>query len=130
MTTTTIEIERARWPEFFNLFSIEHERWLVTIEVFGADFGAQTEGTALRFEGICADLKNHENSIAVTLGERVDSHITHVIQAPTHVRLEQSEVERGTFETLQIESGDGTTTLVRFLAGVVPDVRNSTEIDG
>jgi hypothetical protein len=121
-TTTTDEVPRDQWPFFFNTFSCQHEGWLVTVEVLASDIGAQVEAKSLRFEGISADHKDGEDSIAITLGESADAHITHIISSPTHVRIERSEIERGTFETLEIESADGATTLVRFLAGVVPEM--------
>ena len=113
-TTTTEEIPRARWPGFFNAFSLEHENSLVTVEIFAPEIGAQVEADALRFGGANADLKAGADRIAITLGESADANITHVISAPTHVWIERSELDRGTFETLQIEAAGGATTLVRF----------------
>ena len=120
-TTATREIPRAEWVRFLDTFSRRHERWLVTIEIFAAEVGAQVEGRSLRFEGMGADLKDGERRITISLGESPASHLTHTIEAPTRLWLGQSEAELGTFETLEIESEDGVTTLVRFLAGVVPD---------
>jgi len=119
--TMTEEISRARWPDFFNAFSLGHENWLVTVEIFAPEIGAQVEANSLRFEGINADLKAGQDRIMISLGEAFDANITHMISAPTHVRIERSELERGTFETLQIETEGGATTLIRFLAGVDPD---------
>jgi hypothetical protein len=96
----------------------------VTVEVLGSDFKAQVEGRSLRFEGISADFKSGEDLIAISLGDTPDAHITHIISAPIHVRLERDEIESGTFETLEIESADGSTTLVRVLAGVVPEMQD------
>lgn len=125
-TVSTREIARDEWSSFCDLFSRRHERWLATVEVFAAEIGAQVEGRSLVFEGISADLKGGENSIAVTLGETAEAHVTHVISEPTHLRLERSDTDRGISETLQIESADGTTTLVRFLPAVLPGVPDDT----
>jgi hypothetical protein len=120
-TTMTAEITRTHWPDFFNAFSLGHENWLVTVEIFAPEIGAQVAADSLRFEGINADLKAGQDKIIVSLGESADANITHVISAPAHVWIERSELERGTFETLQIEAEGGATTLIRFLAGVEPD---------
>ncbi len=121
-TVSTQEVPREEWASFCDRFSRRHERWLATVEVFAPEIGAQVEGRSLVFEGVTADLKDGENRIAVTLGETPAAHITHVISSPTHVRLEKSETDRGVSETLQIESADGLTTLVRFLPAVLPGV--------
>lgn len=118
--TTTQEISRDRWPFFFEIFSRQHDGWLVTVEVLSPEIGAQVEGRSLRFEGVSAE---HDGErIVLALGESREAHITHVISSPTRVRLGRSETDRGTFETLEIESADGATALVRFLAGVVPEM--------
>lgn len=120
-TATTREIPREEWVLFFNVFSRRHDRWLVTLEILGSDFGDQIEGRSLRFEGINADLKGGENRITIDLGEGPDGNLSHAISRPTRVWLGQIEAEMGTFETLEIESEDGRKTLVRFLAGALPD---------
>jgi hypothetical protein len=122
MSTTTQEISRDRWLSFFDAFSREHEGSAVNLEILSEEIGAQVEGSTLRFVGINADLKDGENRIAITLGGERDDHITHVVSAPIRVRLERSEMERGTFETLEVESAEGEKTLVRFLANAeTPD---------
>src|SRR5262245_49652484 len=95
MSTTMTEISRAHWPDFFNAFSLEHENWLVTVEIFAPEIGAQVEASALTFGGANADLKAGEDRIAITLGESPDVNITHVISMPTHVRVERSHLDRG-----------------------------------
>src|SRR5712664_3846445 len=48
----TQEIPREDWSNFFDVFSRQHEGWLVTLEVFGPEVGAQEEAHQLPFEGI------------------------------------------------------------------------------
>lgn len=119
-STTTQEILRNEWKAYFDAFSREHENWMVTVEVIAPDIGAQVQAEEVRLKGISAELKDGENAIAIILGKRLDEHITHVISEPARVMLECSELDSGSFETLAIESEDGTKTLVRLLAGVVP----------
>ena len=118
-TTMTEEISRVHWPDFFNAFSLEHENWLVTVEIIAPEIGAQVEANSLRFGGANADLKAGVDRIAITLGESPDVKITHVISEPTHVRVERSQLDRGTFETLEVEDVAGTVTLGLPLHGRV-----------
>jgi hypothetical protein len=114
------EIPRDEWVEFLDSFSRQHEGWMVTVEVFGAEIGAQVEAEELTLEGITADLKDGENVISVIVGKRPTEHITHNIAQPTSIRIEQTE--GGADMALQIESGDGMTTLVRFRSAVLPEM--------
>lgn len=118
--TTTEEIPRGEWRAFFDYFSRSHEGWLVTLEVNGDDFGAKREAEAMRFGGASADLKDGDCAVTIMLGDAPDRHVSHTIARPERVRLERTALEAGDFETLEIEGG-GVTTLVRFLAGVVPE---------
>ncbi|HEY0378950.1 MAG TPA: DUF5335 family protein [Pyrinomonadaceae bacterium] len=117
----TREIPRDEWVEFFDGFSHQHEGWLVTVEVLGGELGAQVEARELRLGGISADLKgDDEDAISIMVGETPDDHVTHTITRPTHVSLEQTQ--EGANEALQIESGEGVTTLLRFRSAVLPEM--------
>ena len=54
---STQEILRNEWAKFFDGFSLRHQGWLVTVEVFGSDIGAQVEARELPLQGITAELK-------------------------------------------------------------------------
>ena len=115
------EIPRHEWVEFFDSFSRQHEGWLVTVEVLGAEIGAQVEAQELPLHGITAELKGgDEDTISVILGGEPTGHVTHSVTGPKHVRIEQTE--DGADMTLQIESGDGVTTLVRFRSAMLPEM--------
>ena len=114
MLTTTHEISRREWPAFFDAFSRRHASWLVTVEICSPEIGAQVEADSLTFEGVSADLRVGADRIAIALGELPGSRLTHVISAPTRVRLERTDLDLSTLETLEIESESGATTLVRF----------------
>jgi hypothetical protein len=115
-TMETREIPREEWVSFFDTFSRRHERWLATVEIFGDDVGAQVEVGALDFSGMSADLRSGEDLITIDFGGSPDCHLTHTIAHPTRVWLGRKETEHGAAETLDIESEDGVTTLVRFAA--------------
>jgi hypothetical protein len=114
------EIPRDEWVEFLDSFSRQHEGWLVTVEVFGAEIGAQVEAEEMALEGITADLKGGEDAISIILGKRSAEHVTHNITQPTHVRIEQAE--NGADMALQIESRVGVTTLVRLRSAMLPEM--------
>jgi hypothetical protein len=115
------EIPREEWVEFFDSFSRQHEGWLVTLEVLGEEIGAQVEAEEITLEGVSADLKEGgEDIISIILGNRSTERITHNISQPTHVRIEQNE--SGADMSLQIESGDRVTTLLRFRSAVLPEM--------
>jgi len=112
----TKEIPRNEWREFFNIFSRQHESWLVTLEIFGSEIGAQVEERGLAFEGIVDE--GHE--ILMMFGTRPDDHITHSISNPATVSLEQTD--EGADAALAIKSADGVTALLRFRSAVLPEM--------
>jgi hypothetical protein len=123
----TREIPRKEWVSFFDRFTGQHERWLARVELIGQDVGAQLEVKDLPLREISADLKDGEDVISITLGERPDQLVTHSIQAATHIRLKQTE--EGADEALQIESADGTMTLLRFHSAVLPETLDGIVTD-
>jgi hypothetical protein len=117
----TIEIEKRDWRSFFESFSKRHQGWLVNVDVIGPDLGAQVEAKGIALEGITEELRgNGGDSISINLGGKSDSHLTHAVRSPTHVRLKKTD--EGSDETLQIEAEDGTTTLLRFRSAVLPEM--------
>jgi hypothetical protein len=117
----TKEIPRDEWLTFFDAFSRRHEGWLATVEVLGKEVGAQTEARELPLVGVTAELKGGEDdTVSIILGEAQEDHITHTVTRPARVRLEQTE--GGADEALQVESGEGVMTLLRFRSAVLPEM--------
>jgi hypothetical protein len=109
----TQEIPRSEWRQFFDSFSRQHEGWLATLEVLGADVGAQEEGRELPLAGVSLSSGGDEaEAISIDLGMTPDKHVSHAISEPTAVWLEQTE--EGANAALEIEVADGTKTLLRF----------------
>lgn len=109
----TKEIPREEWTEFFDGFSRRHEGWLATVEVLGSA-GAQVEARELPLVGIAAD-RHGANTISVIAAATPEEHVTHIVQNPTHVRIEEGAPVGG--GAVQIESEAGETTLVSFRPG-------------
>lgn len=110
---STQEIPRHEWAPFLDGFSQQHEGWLVTLEVFAPEIGAQQQATELPLEGIAvASGKDEPESIAISIGHDPEGHITHTVNSPAHIWLEQTSA--GANAALEIESEDETKTLLRF----------------
>jgi hypothetical protein len=107
----TREIPRDAWNTFFSRFSNDHETQFVAVEVMGQDIGAQVEGRALLLSGI-STADDAGESLALMFDSVTGEHLTHMVNRPTHVWLQRAP--DNTDEALEIESADGTRTLVRF----------------
>jgi Family of unknown function (DUF5335) len=117
----TQEIPKKEWTVFFDNFSRKHEGSLVNLEIFGPEIGAQVEERELALEGITDEWDETEgNSIMIMIGVKPDDHITHSVTGPTQVSLEQTD--EGADAALEIKSGDGITTLLRFRSAVLPEM--------
>jgi len=119
---TIREIPRAEWDFFFAGFSRQYMGWRVTVEVFDEALGSQVAASDIAFEGISADAGHGDGgSISIALGGVPERHLSHTIELPSRVFLDQSGIERGVGEMLEIESEAGAKTLVRFHAPILPD---------
>jgi|SRR5687767_10998636 len=117
----TREIPKDQWPKFFDTFSMRHEGWITTLEIFGSELGAQVQERELTLEGIVDEWDEVEgNQIVIMIGGKPDDHITHTISDPTHVSLEQ--IEGGADAALEIKSRDGYTALLRFRSPMLPEM--------
>lgn len=104
-------VPHAEWFSFFREFSQRHEDWLVTVRVMSPDFGSQIEARDLPLEGIVASPLG-KGPISIHVGRARERHIEHEVTNPRQVWVELAE--DGTEEALDIESQDGTKTIVQF----------------
>ena len=114
----TREIPRNEWIKFFDDFSKQHQGWIVIVEVISPELGDQEEADGLPLVGITADVKDGENRIEIMVGGKPEAHLTRIIQNPKLVWVKQSEEEA--HEALDVESEDGTKTILRF-SHIPPD---------
>ena len=110
--TDTKEIPREEWIKFFDDFSKRHEGWIVKLEVMGQDLGDQEEASGLPLVGISADVKAGENRIEILVGGRPDANFTRIINSPKRVWYKQPKAAAD--EAIEVESDDGTKTLITF----------------
>ena len=108
---TTQEIPREGWNRFFARFNHDHEMQMVTVEVLGGEIGAQVEGRSLLLGGISAGDDN-ASSLVLMFDAVNGEHVTHMVNDPTHLWIQRTP--DNTDEALEVESADGTRTLVRF----------------
>ena len=117
----TKRIPRSEWAKFFDSFSRQHEGWLATLEIFATDIGAQVEERELAFEGIVDEWDEAlGNQIIIMMGAKPDDHITHTIDRPTDVSLEQTD--EGADVALAITSEAGAVALLRFRSAMLPEM--------
>jgi hypothetical protein len=116
----TKQIPKSEWPSFLNRFSRQYEGWLVNLEIFNPEFGAQVEETGLALEGLTDEWDEVKgNTIMIMAGNEPDDHITHSISQPTEISVEQTDA--GADAALSIKSADGTTALLSFRAVALPE---------
>ena len=107
----TTEIPRDTWNRFFRRFSEDHETQLVAVEVMGRDIGAQVEGRSLLLSAISPSDPD-AGALALTFDSVDGEHLTHMVNRPVRVWVQRAADH--TDEALEIESADGTRTLIRF----------------
>jgi hypothetical protein len=113
----TQQISRAEWKKFFHDFSRFHQGWILSLDVFSQEFGAQIGTRGIPFEGmVVEESSDGKANIELILGNTPDNHLTHTIASPTRVRLESL----GENEVLQIEAENNITHLMSFHRSMLP----------
>jgi len=97
-----------------NEFTTVHEGWLVSLDVLSADLGIQHDLHDVPLLGVSADRIDHDGTITISVARSSREHATHVIGAAARVWIERTD--EGADAALQIESMDGTRTILRFRA--------------
>jgi uncharacterized protein DUF5335 len=116
------EIRPPDWNTFLDVFSQQHEGWLVTVEDIPAGGGGpRVEARDLPLQGVFTN--PHEQSISIALGRAPDEHLTHTVRNPERIVVEQSE--SGADQGLTIERQSGRATRLKFKTAVRPE-----EVDG
>ncbi len=108
----TQEIPRAQWTPFFDEFNLRHEGWIVNVEIMGNDIGDQ-EQARKPLAGVMADLKDPIARIEISVGNQLDGHVVHIIEAPERVWCKSPSIAGD--EAIEIEGSDGRKTLVTFV---------------
>jgi Family of unknown function (DUF5335) len=91
----------------------------ISIDVLGPDIGAQPQVDNLPLLGISADRSDHDDTIAVSVGRSGTDQFTHIVHGVTHIFVERTD--EGADVAIQVQSADGTTTILRFRAAALPE---------
>lgn len=111
----TREIVYDQWQPFFNDFTQLHQGKHVNVETLGGgDFGVKSRWCGLPLVGIVSahPTTGDDEWIEVIARDSPDAHATHSIVKPSKVHL--AEEENGRAIALEIESADGSVTMIRF----------------
>jgi hypothetical protein len=108
----TQEIPRDQWTPFFDGFSTQHEGWIVSVEIIGYDIGDQ-EQARRPLAGVTAEVNGRVARIEISVGNLLDGHVMHMIEAPERVWFKLPEISGD--EAIEIECEDGRKTLVTFV---------------
>jgi hypothetical protein len=114
---STTEISNADRSEWLDAFSMRHDGWLVSLDVFSSALGAQPLFRNEPLIGVTSD-PGGSGRLVITAGHGVD-HVMHVINAPSHLWLERTA--DGADAALAIEAADGTKTILRFRTAALPE---------
>jgi len=109
------DISHDRWHPFFDDFTRLHHGEHVNVETMqDSGLGLTSNLHDLPLVGIVgADPQSGGDEwIEVIAGESPDAQATHCIPRPSHIRL--AEEENGQAVALQIESAEGSVTMIRF----------------
>ena len=113
LTQVTQEIPKDHWPEFANDVSRAYQGWDVTVELLDRALGDQPAAKALPFQGMSFEKEGSEaGDILVEAGDVEPAFETHHIDHPRALRMVASIP--GVETDIEIQSEDGTTTLVRL----------------
>ncbi|MGE3512603.1 MAG: DUF5335 family protein [Vicinamibacterales bacterium] len=113
------EIPRAAWTAAMNEFSVLHEGWLISVDVWTPEIGALPEIHDMPLLAVSADRSETEGTITISAGDRSQAHVSHIIHGATAIALERQR--DGATSALHIESAGGVKTSLRFRAPAIPE---------
>ena len=102
-------VKPADWTAFFDAFSRRHQGRLVRLLVLDPKLGAQVEALQVPLQGVVAD--RHSRGITIQVGARQGG-VAHTVRDPRRVWVELAE--EGSEAAIEIESADGTKSIVEF----------------
>ena len=117
---TGVAIARDQWRTVLDRLNDEHRGCRTTVTIIDKEMSAMPETTALPLTGVVVDRSAAgPEMIELILGDREQSHLTHVIDRPTELRLERLWLNS---VRLLISDASGTATLVEIAAMPQPSI--------
>jgi hypothetical protein len=115
----TRELPDSEWEPFLTSFTMQHDRWLVTVELLRGG-QREIESRDEPLEGLIVRAgAGNSREIIITVGGGMAPHKRFVITDPTHLRVES---ENGVDRALEIEGTDGNVTRVAFRSAIAPEL--------
>jgi hypothetical protein len=115
----THELSPAQWIPALDELSAAHEGWLVSVDVLSSEIGAQHEIESLPLLGVSADRSDRGTTVTIAAGRPPGERVTRVIGDVSRVYV--GRTDQGADAALEIESADGTRTILRFRVPVLPE---------
>jgi hypothetical protein len=72
----TIELSRETWVDRLNAFTMAHEGWMASLEVFGPETVQQPAVVNLPLIGVSADRVDHDGTVAISVALSAGEHLT------------------------------------------------------
>ena len=113
-----VEISPAEWGSFVDGFGHQHEGWLVNISVTHGSHES-LEIFDCRLQGTTTDRDGAKCSIKISVVNRHGEKLIHSVPEPAHLMFKRDL--SGAHEGLEITSGDGSVTHLRFRAAARPE---------
>src|ERR1041385_3117425 len=90
MAMRTRVIPRDQWHEELDGFSRAHEQWVASLAVTMPDGRTRVAAHDLPLQGVTAG-GGRDSTIAVMLGTRPGAYVTHEVDGPVEIALEETE---------------------------------------
>jgi hypothetical protein len=114
----TRDLPDSEWEAFLTSFTMQHDRWLVTVESLQGQ-QREIESRDEPLEGLIVRGAENAREIVITVGGGTGPHKRFVITDPTRLRVES---ENGVDRALEIERAGGNVTRVAFRSAIAPEL--------
>jgi hypothetical protein len=111
MATTTQEIPREAWREYFDTLAKVLPTVEVTVEVIGRDLGDQFIGERVLLAGISYDDKDDVLVIGLDTPGGLPEEVEHLVDHPQRIMV--TGLDDGS-TVIEVEDPDGHQTLIRY----------------
>lgn len=113
-----LELPPERWVDRLNAFTMTHEGWLVSLNVYNPEIGSQHEIARMPLIGVSAESTEAGGAVIVSVARSASAHLTHVIRGVKRIYIEQ--ILDGAEAALLIESAGATRTILQVHAASSP----------
>ena len=113
MSIETLDIPRSQWQNSLIDLSRQYQGWAVILEEMLGELGDQYASKEMPLQGLSLETKGSEKGdILVELGDSPHEYMVHHVDHPSALRV--TVTKPGDEADNEIESEDGTTTIVRL----------------